>query len=191
MNKSLSNRMDTRTLDEFASDVKFGTLRERRLIDAWREIVLKDELFEQMEIEDYGIDNSGGLIEDTRGAGGKPDFRAWVRGGELLKDGTHLIEVKYTPCLWKATFKKHDLSGYVRHKANILLIFGNGRENPKKWALVKTGSIQEMLKFLEVKKTYPGMGGKPAVLVSESQFPTFFGQLYPWDSEGHDAPCGV
>lgn len=180
MTRSLLNRRDNRTVEKFASDIKFGTLRERRLIDGWREAAIRDEFFEQIEVEDNGIANDGELIEDTRGQSWKADFRVYVVGGDLLKDGTHLLEVKYTPCLWKATFKVFDLWGYTREKAHILLIFGDGRENPRLWTIVTPESIQKMIDTLPVSNSYPGMGGKPAVMVKQEQFPRFFGGLNPW-----------
>ncbi len=181
MSGSLAYRRDHRSTEEFARDVEWGTLREGRLMRAWATMVVDEGIFDELTIADNGVDNTGGLITDESAVTDNADFLVATRGGTpLLLDGEHLIEVKYCPCLWKATYKVGNLRAYIEQGAKILTIWGRGQESPERWSIVGPEVMQNMLKFLDIRTNYPGQGGKPAVLVHEDVYGAFYKDIRPW-----------
>jgi hypothetical protein len=177
----LDYRRDHRTVTEFGKAIKAGTLREGRLIREWRERMLEQGTFSSIEIADNGMDNTGSLILDDELVNDKADFILTVEGGSLLPDGEHIVELKYSPCLWKATYKVGNLKAYIAQGASLLTVWGLGPEDPVRWALIGPDKMQAMLDFVEPSKNHPGMGGKPAVLINKDIYPAFFDQIYMWD----------
>jgi hypothetical protein len=178
---SLAYRRDHRTVTEFGNAIKAGTEREGRLIRGWREQMLEQGSFSKIDISDNGMDNTGTLILDDTLVNDKADFLISVDGGSLLPDGVHVVELKYSPCLWKATYKVGNLKAYIAQGAKLLTVWGLGQEDPVSWSIIDSSKMEEMLRFVEPSKNHPGMGGKPAVLIHKDIYPAFFDHIYSWE----------
>ena len=178
---SLAYRRDHRTTAEFGKAIKAGTQREGRLIREWRERMLEQGSFSRVDIADNGMDNSGSLILDDDLVNDRADFVLSVEGGSLLHDGDHTVELKYSPCLWKATYKVGNLKAYIAQGAKLLTVWGLGQEDPVRWSIIGPDKMEMMLQFVEPSKNHPGMGGKLAVLIHKDIYPAFFEHIYPWD----------
>jgi hypothetical protein len=173
--KSLEYRMDGRDRPEFLNCIDDGTDRENRLMEIWAK---------QPGILGYKGHAKGRDGKLLKRSNADADFVVTTRGFLYLPDGTHLVEVKPCPCLWKATFKKSDLESYYSQGAYILTIWGQGRDNPMRWALIEPSAISRILFNYkdEVSTEHNGMGGKPAILILERDFPKYFGPIQAWRS---------
>jgi hypothetical protein len=184
---NIDRRRDHRTVEELERNVNLCSLREGRLAVAWRKILLDRGLFEEIELEDHGMDNTGGLVTDSTKTSSKGDFLFRFYGGKLFPDGEAVvIEVKYVKCLDKATFKLWDLRSYIKQNAVVLLIWGEGFENPKCWALMGPNQMQFLIDDMEnrgrITSQYYFMGYKPAMMVCEHEFANYFTPRQRWSS---------
>jgi len=131
---SLAHRVDNRTIEQFAKDIKRDTEREKVAAS-----LLKSDLIERghkIEVNDFGIDNSGGLV--TSRVTAKPDYEFSIDGKDIL------IEIKVSsneyPCM---TFKVCDLKNYINHKAFIFVVVEDG------YYIFYPKVLEHMLKTIE------------------------------------------
>lgn len=129
--KNLERRMDKtngfkgRSLGKFALTIYDSTLREAQLIDAWVSMMLEKGEFTELYIENAGIDNSGLLLIGVYST--KADFVIYSKGGKILPDGQHQIEIKFCPTLKKVTYKVDNLVNYVNQNTYVLTIISDGQ----------------------------------------------------------------
>lgn len=165
---SPDRRKDTRTLKQFAKDIKKFTTRERLLVELFANEYRHRG--HNVIILDNGVDNTGKLVQKSNS---NADY-------ELIIDGVPgLYEIKCGPVPYKATFKAHDLEAYVKQGANMLLFLGTGY-NTKKinmdetvWCIVTPQTMQRMLDENTIYKE-KAFGGKPCVQVMQGHFKKYF-----------------
>lgn len=207
--RSIVNRVDKtsgRKLGQFALGIYDNTLRERILIEAWRDRLKQCGQVEDIDIQDYGMSNDGMIHFSKADINPKADFKINTTGSKLkdVPNGEMLVEVKFCPSQKYLHFKKCDFDCYAEAGVNVLIFIGNdqmygGNGNPKwdmevadlrleEWGLIAPDAVKDMLH----KETFmprsnargqPMMGGKPCVRLNRNQqFPriTQYVYLYNW-----------
>lgn len=107
--------MDNRSIGQFKKDLVRGTKYEKIASK-----ILKyhfEEEGRKVEIEDYGMDNSGELVVDAKKVNAKADY-IFIIDGEK-----HYFEIKVHsdkyPCM---TFKKSNIQTYLRNSAECIIV---------------------------------------------------------------------
>lgn len=176
-------RKDFRTDQDFKKDIKYSTYIETIL---WKEFLTKfSKTVDSYEAINYGTDNSGEFSEK---ASPNADYKLKY----VLNNKSHelKLEIKFAPTKGKLTFKKQNLSSYLKDKANILLFYNSSSESLKKrkdwnakkqaeiilqkkkyikWGIIDTESINQILCDYDTINLYY-MGNKPCIVVPESDF---------------------
>ncbi len=198
--KNLENRLDTtknqkgRSLGKFALQIYDSTLREKRLIDSWVSMLLENEYFEEIYIQDNGVDNSGLVLLNVKNS--KPDYILYTKGGELLPDGSHTIEVKFAPGFNKLTYKVDNLESYLKYDSYVLTIINSGKMggsgDPQHsgkidldyslmgWVLFTPETVRKILQSLP-HQHYFELGNKKAVQILQKDFDQYF-TVHDWRS---------
>jgi hypothetical protein len=163
---SLDYRRDTRTVEEFKKNIQEKTSLERKLLNVWiEEMKFRGN---KVEVEDYGIDNSGAFVPLSSN---RPDFELHINGK------SYLYEVKQNTYSHRNSFKIYDLEQYIKMDARILLFYGinpDGSINKfTRWAIIQPAAMQEMLKLPKI-KTDKAWGFKEIVVIKEKDFERYF-----------------
>jgi len=118
VNESLNHRMDDRTISEFAEDIKKFTKNEQIAAEfIKKQLLSKGRKF--VNVENYGVDNSGGLVLDKVKA--YPDFKFTTDKGETL------IEIKCHTNRFKfMTFKVCDIKRYISLNSVVCVVLEDG-----------------------------------------------------------------
>lgn len=207
--RSIINRVDKasgRKLGEFALGIYDNTLRERILIEAWKDRLIKSGNVEKIDISDYGMANDGMIYFSKQNINPKADFKITVSGSKIEKipNKEMFIEVKFCPSQQYLHFKKGDFECYAKDNVNILIFIGNdqmfgGNGNPKwdmqvsdfkleEWGLITNNSIHDILNKEVFTERHNArgqlmMGGKDCVRLNRNnQSPriTDYVELYKW-----------
>jgi hypothetical protein len=129
-----------------------------------------------VQYKNSGIDNTGKLIMESRDTS-RADYTISIDGGPWEP-----MEIKHSPVFSKCTFKVADLKGYVRQKANMLLLLDTGYPEKlstlpsSRWAFL---GPETLASFLELDQgNYKEVGGKQGVQLGSNAK----------DSSGHRRP---
>jgi len=174
-NENLEYRIDNRSIKQFKKDILCRTLKEKFLLELFIQECIY--LGNTIQVEDYGIDNTGKFVEK---ATTKPDYKICIDG----KVG--LYEIKSSKSSNICTFKVHNLKKYVEYNANILLFYGTGDvendvgnldEENIRWAILTPSIIKKMLKN---KKSYieKMFGNKMCIQLRCEEFDDYFDSYY-------------
>jgi hypothetical protein len=187
MNSSVYHRTDNgkRTVERAAADIKSGTLLEADLFREWSEVVLRQGLLRSVSYRSYGVDNTGEWIDRPTAGMDNPDFDVDMVAGSLPLTGNFKVESKWDPVFWKMTFKRCNLEAYIRHRALMLVICGNGDRStrPHYWTVVGPEQMRAILdKGVEPCREY---GDKPGVrlLRAKGDYERFLGPVYTWSGD--------
>lgn len=203
----MSYRFDNRSKDEFKKDIYFGTLLEKYLFQEWLKVADNSDFVNIQSWGDNGCGNDGAFIEkgNTAGADYKISGELTMRSGNVVPVTDMPLEIKWVPTAGKFTLKKGDLKAYVRESANILFIYnsvkcGTDLRKPKdrdlekhikkieaigsqiKWGIMLAEKVKEFYEFHEQNGNFRPinyMGGKPGVVLKQSQFSDWFTER-PW-----------
>lgn len=120
---SLKYRIDTRTLEQFATDIKFRTEKEKCLMYLYVQ-EMKNFGYD-IKVINNGVDNSGELCKKVTA---RPDYKIFMRSTDNEFNGclVYLVEIKNSPVSSKWTFKVSNLRTYVKCNAHILIFWGTG-----------------------------------------------------------------
>lgn len=160
-------RRDNRTLEEFQSDIKFRTAKEKFLIELYGTEMR--HLGHDIAIFNNGVDNTGKF---THKANTNADYKIVINNNKVL------LEVKNSPVSSKWTFKVHNLKAYAKTSTYILVFWGTGYidRNPAKINIKSTrfGIISPFLieSILETYQHYkePKFGNKVCVQIPAKDF---------------------
>jgi hypothetical protein len=206
---SIRNRVDRkgdRGLAGFALGIYDNTIRERILIEAWRDRLVAAGKVSAIEIADHGMANDGMIHFSKTDINAKADFKIKVAGSKMtdIPDGDMLVEVKFCPSQKYLHFKQGDFSAYASDGTNVLIFIGNDRMvgangnpnwdiditdlNLEEWGLITTASVKDVLlnEVFKERRNARGdlmMGGKDCVRLNrDSTFPriTKYVFLYNW-----------
>ena len=203
----MSYRFDNRSKDEFKKDIYFGTLLEKYFFQEWLKVADSSDFINVQSWGDNGCGNDGAFIEkgNTAGADYKISGELTMRSGNIVPVTDMPLEIKWVPTAGKFTLKKGDLKAYVRESANILFIYtsvkcGTDLRKPKdrdlekhikkieaighqiKWGIMLAEKVKEFYEFHEQNGNFRPinyMGGKPGVVLKQSQFSDWFTER-PW-----------
>jgi hypothetical protein len=199
----MSNRFDSRSIDEFKKQIKFSTLLESYFFNGWIEACKNNKEVSPSNPRNNGVDNSGEFIESGNTSGA--DYLVDLRYGNAdMKDLP--LEVKWVPSYGKLTLKENDLKAYIRESAGILFIYSSEKINidmrlPKnnydfdghikkiesiqdklRWGIMFPENVRNILdKFRasgRIKSIYY-MGNKPGIVLQQSEFSDWFKEE-PW-----------
>lgn len=166
MNRNLNGT--DRTLGDFALEIYQGHRGECEAVGAWRRAMLHTGRFTQLDLADNGTDNSGRLVLDWKMVSQKADFKLTARGGSLIPDGTHLLEVKVNNRgAHKATYKLHNLREYHAQGCYVLTVWHDF--GAMSWGLFGPPEIDRMLADLPL-AAYREIGGNVGVQLRREQF---------------------
>lgn len=184
IDRSLAYSCDVRPLAVFKPKIKDDTARERRLAHLWGRMLVDLGFYEQVDILPHGCDNSGEFIADRSQVTTQADHRVRLYGsdGRLLSDGVYLVESKYDPVDFKATYKANDLRSYADQQAYVLTVFCRWKtEIPTGWSLMGPRSLGRVIAETpcEPRKEY---GWKPGYQLwkADGQFREYFDHWYTW-----------
>ena len=179
-------RKDFRSNDTFAQDIKFTTMVEKHLWNLFCQRQLKNIPYQSL---DHGVDNDGNVVSVSNKAA---DYCLKYQHNNKIY--TLLLEIKFAPTSSKAVFKVSDLESYIQQNANILLFYNTGSENLKKpkdyqldthlakinnnlpylyYTIIDPATIQRLLSYYQAEPIY-FMGGKPGIIMPQSDFNKFF-----------------
>jgi len=160
---SLLYRADGRTIEQFKKDISRDTEYERIAAN-----ILKTHLEREgrnVEIQDYGMDNSGKLIVDAKKVSAKADYIFIINGKK------HLFEIKVHsdryPCM---TFKKSNIETYVKNDVKCIVITESGF-----YAFGKK-LMDYMIEKCQAKSYNNFAGGKPSYRFTLTEMSVFEGQ---------------
>ena len=156
-------RKDNRTEKKFKQDIK------KR---AWKQVELM-ELFDKemkrlcvnFDYRDNGVDNTGHVIKSSSTMG-NADYQASFLNKPFIN-----LEIKATPVLTKASFKKHSLKSCIKNGYTILLFINSkfppapADPNELYWAILNKGHIQQIHDLPTDHYITKKFGGKPSVQV--------------------------
>ncbi len=184
---SLSHRMDVRTREEFADDIKTYTGIEGFVMMKWLEEmnVTTDNHF---YAESTGVDNDGEVIDDFVGI--NHDYDIYMAEPPYGDETVSHVDIKHNYNNATATFKAHNLEAYIKHGVSMLVILGtglNGRElrptsyedawkqsfGRRQWALVHPAQIKNITDNVPCTKIR-FMGNRPGFMIYKRQFGTYF-----------------
>jgi hypothetical protein len=196
--KNLENRLDKtknqqgRTLGKFALQIYDATFREKLLINSWVTMLLEDGHFEEVYIQDNGVDNSGVVLLNVNNS--KPDYILYTKGGTVIPDGSHKVELKFAPGFNKLTYKVDNLESYQRYDSYVLTIINVGKMGGSGepthdgsinlnyslmgWTLFTPEIIRRLLDELP-HQHYFELGNKKAVQILQKDFEKYF-TVYDW-----------
>lgn len=169
--KSEDYRRDSRTLEEFKSDIKKETEKEKFLLSIFEKECKKRCI--PFSATDYGVNNNGDFVEKSDC---RPDYL--IRIGDI----SGLFEIKSSPVDFKITFKVYDLQEYIRQNAYILLFIGTGYISDDlskfdittaSWAILSPLTLSNMLKDCKQYKEKK-FGYKQCIKVFSSNFHKYF-----------------
>lgn len=107
--------MDKRSVEQFKKDLARDTMYEKVAADILK--VHFEEEGRKVEIEDYGMDNSGELVVDAKKVSAKADYIFIIDGQK------HYFEIKVHsdkyPCI---TFKKSNIDTYLRNNVECIVV---------------------------------------------------------------------
>lgn len=187
MNRSVYQRTDNgqRTVEQAAADIKSGTMLEQRLFGEWCDVAVRRGLLRSVSYRPYGVDATGEWISHSVAGMDKPDFDVDMVAGSLPLTGNFKVESKWDPVSWKMTFKECNLRAYIRHRALMLVICGNGDRSlrPHCWTLVGPEQMRAVLE--KGVEPCPEYKGKPGVrlLRAEGDYERFLGPVYTWSGD--------
>ncbi len=198
----MSYRFDNRSKDQFKKDIYFATHLEKYFFNKWLDIVKGSDFINVTSWGDNGCGNDGEFIEkgNTSGADYKISGELTMRSGNKKPVTDMPLELKWVPTAGKFTLKKGDLKAYVRESANILFIYNSVRcgtdlRKPKdgdlekhigrieevnsqiRWGIMLSEKVKEFYDFHEQNDGFRPinyMGGKPGVVLRQSQFSDWF-----------------
>jgi hypothetical protein len=178
-------RFDKRNKEDFARDIKFGTMLEQFWMRKCLPEIITNNIYKNfIKICCNGVDNTGSFQEKSNSAA---DFMVHTASEQ------HPLEVKWAPTKGKITLKMYDLISYEKQKADILLIYNGSSTSLKKpknteysdhweliqkhieeirWGIITNTSISSILKLKPQTIFY--MGNKPGYIIPESDFPKYF-----------------
>jgi hypothetical protein len=168
---SLKYRRDTRTEEQFQSDIKNRTSKQRFLIDLFSKELKHRKV--PHTIADYGVDNSGALVKGKVGC--NADYIVNLDGVPYKVELQNSAVDKY------CTYKVANLKKYVEDGVYILLFINTGfiDKNPQsinyettRWAWISPDKISNML-LLEHYKEYK-FGNKVCVRIYKKDFHHYF-----------------
>jgi hypothetical protein len=174
-NDNLDYRIDNRSIKQFKKDILQRTLKEKFLLELFIQECIY--LGNTIQVEDYGVDNTGKFVEK---ANTKPDYKITIDGV------TKLYEIKSSKSPYICTFKIHNLKKYIEYNANILLFYGTGDiendvgnldEENIRWAILTPEIIKRML---DNKKSYieKKFGDKRCIQLQLKEFDEYFDSYY-------------
>lgn len=192
---SLTNRMDVRTREEFADDIKTYTGIEGFVMDKWVQEIRLISPDSTVVVSSTGVDNSGKLIDGFVGV--NHDYQIEITDFGHFDPSTVIkLDVKHNYHDATATFKAHNLEAYIKNNIWILLILGTGLNGgelrppsyeeawrrsfgSRAWALLSPADIQRLILDIPCTKI-KFMGGRPGYIVYKRQFDTYF-DLKPFE----------
>lgn len=172
----MAYRQDSRSFDEFKSDIK-----RHSIIQGWLVELLKEELTFRglsMSIQDNGCDNSGEFLEKSNN---KADYK--IRLENETDYSNVLIEVKCCPHLRFLTWKVDSLKAVIRDNAWICLVANVNTKSANKedsdlsklqWTLFSPAVARRLLDSREPKCYNRINGGKPSVQLLPAEYSEFF-----------------
>jgi hypothetical protein len=166
MSRSLNYRRDIRSIEQFKADILNKTSIECILLNKWIEEM--KGYGHTVEIEDFGIDNTGKFVplSDNR-----PDYCLYIDGK------SYLYEIKQNTYSHRNSFKVYDLERYIEEQARILLFYGieaEGRINDNtRWAIIQPESMTAMLRLPHIDSDSK-WGFKPIVIIQSKDFDKYF-----------------
>lgn len=203
----MSYRFDNRSKEAFKKDIYFATHLEKYFFTQWLDVIKVSDFISVDSWGDNGCGNNGEFIEsgNTSGADYKVSGHLTMRSGNVRPVTDMPLEIKWVPTAGKFTLKKGDLKAYVRESANILFIYnsvkcGTDLRKPKdrdlekhikkieaighqiKWGIMLAEKVKEFYEFHEQNGNFRPinyMGGKPGVVLKQSQFSDWFTER-PW-----------
>lgn len=166
--RSLDKRRDVRSEEQFKSDIKAATLREKKLLDLW--IKEMEGLGHKVSAKDSGVNNNGDFVEFSDN---NPDYSLTIDDNPPC-----LYEIKQNPYNHRNSFKIYDLQTYIKLKAKILLFYGISKNadltTDSRWAIIEPEAMERMLVFLPSTSGDVKWGYKPIVVVWARQFDEYF-----------------
>lgn len=115
MPQSMVNRIDVRSgLGEFALYIHDGQAREQVAMPPWMEANWRKH-FKTPEFKGNGVGVDGRIIFFAP----HTEFKKT----DFIVGGNTRLEIKFDPCLHKATYKLDDVKGYIAQDAHVLTLF--------------------------------------------------------------------
>ena len=175
-------RFDSRSKDEFMSDIKRSTAIERWLVELYVEE--KQKQGNNISYINNGVDNTGEFVERATSAA---DYKFTINGE------SRLIEVKTSPIgnNTKSTFKVSSLKANIKDGVYLLVFyniatrsnnFKQDTDLSKVEFIIVSPYIQRQLLDTYPAKAYGKiMGGKPCIKIPAADYPSWFNfyPLYP------------
>jgi len=180
----MSSRFDSRSVDTFKKDIKFGTMLEKYFFHQWLEIAkVRDP---KLSWQNNGCGNDGEFIAKGNTAGA--DYK--------VNDVP--LEIKWVPTAGKFTLKENDLKAYIREGADILFIYNTGKAQLRKpkdydldrhvkrieqnesdicWGIMQASDVKRLYddaKENDLFRPINYMGGKSAVVLQSKDFHEYF-----------------
>lgn len=179
--KSLKHRInrkcdgsDVRTCGEFALEIYDGVQREKTIINAWIDHMIKSGHMTKCGLQDNGMDNTGCVQYERTNVNSNPDFILDIEECPMFPQKMKL-EVKINT--WgtaKATFKVHNLEEYLKQNASLLMIWLEQPESS--WTIITPEQIKQLLTL--PKEPRREMGGMcECVQILEQDYPKYFNKL--------------
>lgn len=181
----MSNRFDNRTKEEFAKDIKFGTMIENKWMEYCFPFIKKSGLYTNLSsYKENGVDNTG---EFQKKSNGNADFM-------LCGETETPLEVKWCPTSGKISFKIADMLNYLKQQADILITYNMGFESLKqpkhadyekhwkkiledpsmlRWGIIKPKDLYKIMINERLQNIWY-MGNKPGFILKEKKFSEYF-----------------
>lgn len=109
-----SHRMDGRSEEKFARDIKVGTERERLAITLFRHYLRREEGFTDFIMEN-GVDMTGGYIADDSKVTAEADYIFKGKPLEVKTSHSHSLDIY---------LKVHQVRSYIKQGASLLFVNG-------------------------------------------------------------------
>lgn len=195
----MSSRFDHRSVDTFKKHIKFSTKLESYFFHKWLKLCEEMNNISISNARDNGIDNTGEFIEKGKTSGA--DYMVDLKYGDTQIDNMPL-EIKWVPTHGKLTLKEGDLKAYVRENAAILFIYSSEKldidlrmpkdydlkkhilviesiQDKLRWAIMIPEKVKNFFDFSKANgmiKSIHYMGGKPGVVLKQSEFNNWFSE---------------
>lgn len=179
--KSLKHRInrkcdgsDVRSCGEFALEIYDGVQREKTIIHAWINHMIKAGHMTKCDLKDNGMDNTGCVQYTRNNVNSNPDFILDIEEC-LMFPKKMKLEVKInTWGLAKATFKVHNLEEYLKQDASLLMIWLDRPDSY--WTIITPAQISALLTL--PKEPRREMGGMcECVQILEQDYPKYLSKL--------------
>lgn len=195
----MHTRFDHRTIDTFKKQIKFSTLLEKYFFNTWLSACESLDHISISNPRNNGVDNSGEFIEKGKTSGA--DYIVDIKYNKMSIDNMPL-EIKWVPTYGKLTLKEGDLKAYVKERAGILFIYNSEKldldlkipkdynldshieriqsiQNQMKWGIMMPSDVKDFFDFSKSNgmiKSISYMGGKPGVVLKQSEFSNWFSE---------------